>query len=157
MFRAKTYPPPQKNIFYTDNISASVTKCMSACRCHVSPVKGHLSHDQTVELVCGGSVINGAYPVQFFCHQETMAVNSFSSCGSIEKLSGNRAKIKLNQNQVELNIHWENVHVVSVKTVQSLYLLSLQHIHCICQLFFIDENLFKKNKKKNSILKYYGI
>ena len=48
---------------------------LSRVTCHVSPVTCHLSHvtcfllfvffDKIVELVSGGSVINGAYPVQF--------------------------------------------------------------------------------------------
>ena len=60
---------------------SSVTCHVSPVMCHVSPVTCHLSHviflfifldkkkyplekmDKVVELVGGGSVINGAYPV----------------------------------------------------------------------------------------------
>ena len=44
---------------------------MSGVRCQVSCVRCQVSHfllfsDKVVELVVGGSVINGAYPVNFF-------------------------------------------------------------------------------------------
>ena len=38
---------------------------MSHVRCQVSGVRCQVSHVKVVELVGGGSVINGAYPVQF--------------------------------------------------------------------------------------------
>ena len=54
-----------------------LTECPPPTKCHMSGVTGQVSHflfyfflDKVVKLVGGGSVINGAYPVQFTRYSE---------------------------------------------------------------------------------------
>ena len=72
-----TGPTPSSLFHETANVLDTTVCCqannevnMSSVKCHMSGVKGHLFSffllllfDEVVELIGGGSVINGAFPV----------------------------------------------------------------------------------------------
>ena len=53
-----------------------VTCHMSHVTCHISHVTCHMSQEEVVELVSGGSVINGAYPVKFLVFLPLVSVQA---------------------------------------------------------------------------------